>query len=144
MDQNEANDRAARGAALLDRDCAGWLRLIALATLDMADERLCILGQAYAYDAAEDEPCNCCDETTAGYAWGYAELGNPGNEFGFNASFSDYPLLDTAWKALITARRSGLYAPLVEAGWLLTRDSLSMISPAGVLAHLTNVPQPGQ
>jgi len=140
MDQNEANDYAARGAALLDRECNGWLAMINLARLYMADERLCILGQAYAEEASPD--CDCCEPN--GYSWGMCELGNPGNEYGFNGAFATLALLDTAWKALITARRSGLYAPLVEAGWLLTRDSLSMISPAGVLAHLTNVPQPGQ
>lgn len=41
----DANAAAAKGAALLDERCLGWEMLLDLESLNLADSRVCILGQ---------------------------------------------------------------------------------------------------
>jgi len=127
MDQNEANDYAARGAVLLDEKKPEWLGLMNVDTLDMTDGRLCVLGQVY----ATEDACTCCNESESGYNWGRTELDVSSTTYGFNSAFADLSLLGTAWKALITARRDVVVVQLAEVGWLLSRDSLTMLSPTG-------------
>ena len=131
MDQNEINDAVARGAALLDEKAPGWIDKIDLSTLNIASDRLCILGQVYEdyedFAGASGElfdllPC-CCE------CAGYAVI--PVAAHGFDIDdFTSYKELLIAWKAHITARRDHVVVQLLEDGWLLSRDSLSMISPA--------------
>lgn len=47
MDVTPAGERAARGAALLDRERPGWAAKVVPARLDLADCRRCVLGQLF-------------------------------------------------------------------------------------------------
>ena len=130
MDQNEINDRVARGATLLDEKRPNWLNDADLGRLSMIHGLLCILGQLY-----------------GSYSLGVAALWpdqvysphlSPGAaSHGFQFPLDSYgrhdgpwALLDAAWTARITALRNEQVQTLLQFGWLLSRDSLAVISPA--------------
>jgi len=124
MDQNEINDRVARGAALLDSESPEWLDIINLDELSMSSDERCIIGQTYRdYDtgcaALFDAECPCAAHTPEVLTHGF-EVSVVGGS---------YRQLGDAWRALILARRNPQVHSLLAYGWQLSRDSLSMISP---------------
>lgn len=50
MDYGTAAERVARGAAWLDGEAPGWRGRVDVATLDMDNPMLCVLGQVFAAD----------------------------------------------------------------------------------------------
>lgn len=92
----EAQEAVARGAALLDKHCSGWINKINLDTLDMTDCEACIIGQTIGYFGLSHM-------TAAGMREPYLM----DFLYGFNTSpgMDSYDL-EAAWTTLINERRA--------------------------------------
>lgn len=144
MDQNEINDRVARGAALLDEKRPGWLGEISLDRLAMLSGTECALGQLYgsyrlAVDALWPDEASavyhCCAPSALAYGFQSARLISADHNH-----HGEYGVLQSTWEARITALRNEQVQVLLSHGWLLSRDSLTMISPAtGREISITNM-----
>ncbi len=94
MTREEAEQRAAAGAAFLDKHDPDWWKhkRITLPDLAMGNECACVLGQLYGL-----------------YRWGARSLNltfEDACRLGFHASKNaDFDILTTAWRELIRARR---------------------------------------
>lgn len=120
MDLNEINDRVARGADLLSEKRPGWYDLINLDTLDISSVADCVLGQTY-----------------GDYGSGLIKLGvrAKGGAHGFLCEPTAHEEctcngLEAAWTARITALRHEYVQQMLSYGWVLSRDSLALISPS--------------
>jgi len=84
---NSLERRAARGAAFMDREQPGWENHINLATLDIGDNKFCILGQ-------------CCGEYNEGIqrlCLAYRPQMQYGLGFIAGGKCYQYPELTEAW-----------------------------------------------
>lgn len=96
-----ADERVARGAALLDARHPGWHEEVDLDRLYMRSTCDCVLGQLYSPSAAEG----------TAYDNGLRALGEPdAPAHGFDSVFGErhrlgYPQLEAAWRRAILARR---------------------------------------
>jgi len=131
MDQNEANDRAARGAALLDEKRPEWLGLMNVDTLDVQSLDDCPIGQAWPDRVFTASVRELFDWPGEGCMCRFCRPIVDQHGFDTPAGIDGYDQLTAAWKALIQARRDVVAQQLAEAGWLLSRDSLTMLSPVG-------------
>jgi hypothetical protein len=98
-----AEERAAAGAAWLDRVKPGWIDHIDLPHLAMADPCLCVLGQVF------DEEGLSAENPRSGYGWAVGEYSLPrwGRDYGFETDHSMGVAsadLRAAWSSLIRKR----------------------------------------
>lgn len=98
-------ERVAEGAAWLDRRAPGWEGRVDLATFDIEEPCLCILGQVFrnAAKAAGIHP----DE--GGFAYGVDRLELDAHALGFDVpvtQYSEYAPLAAEWRRLIEQRRA--------------------------------------
>lgn len=94
LDAEDVVSRIPEGVALLDDVVPDWASKVDLATLSMSDYNTCVLGQVF-----------------GDYSEGRARLGIPlgdGKWYGFDqvGVDPDWDLLDDAWRAIISERRS--------------------------------------
>lgn len=94
--QMSCQERARRGAELLDRECPGWADRIDVDALTIGNRKLDILGQLYGdyYDGCRALGLSTTDP------WPKAELG-----FTWDTGFYHGPLW-AAWRDLIAERRA--------------------------------------
>lgn len=103
MAEMSIEDRVAAGAEWLDANRPGWESLVRLDELELADCRLCVLGQVFGhfFEAPLSAKYYDLDPDKTWVPSNYAA-----NERGFNSDAdADFPALDDAWTELITARR---------------------------------------
>lgn len=111
-----ADQRVARGAALLDRALPGWAQLIDLGKLDLSDTTMCVLGQLFE-DRLEEKAAapEFCDSN---FAVGRHVLGLDGLaivQHGFD-KFSremrpSFRELDDAWERAVKERHDAGFPP---------------------------------
>lgn len=120
MTDSTVEARVAQGAAWLDTNFPGWERVIDLATLDLADGGVCILGQIGAHIGVS---MGCyvnakgrifgspgSNEYQDGFSLLVDQLPDWSRKFGFLRDFdspnydSAYAELDAAWTSLIKER----------------------------------------
>lgn len=114
-------ERVAAGAAFLDEHDPEWWREIDLGALDLADSRLCVLGQRCpletlaGWNSVPVSELTKDDDTQRYYAFGYALMSAAGDprpllewarERGFTSTLGQWAALTAEWKRVITERRA--------------------------------------
>lgn len=128
----EHDDRAQRGATLLDQKQPGWVDRIDLDELRMASAAHCIIGQAFGSFHQGGRRLFADDWIVPA---GWAHTGGVANGFyvsgdGTSEVFAEYAELDDSWQRIIEQRRNEWAQTLIEQGWYPSRDGLYMISPS--------------